>query len=81
VNEKLLAGLVAAVAIAPLCAVCILGPAAIASTFTGIAAWFGGFDAIVTAGLVLIAGFAVFAVVRKRGMQGAPAKAAGETSQ
>lgn len=77
-NEKLLAGLVAAVAIAPLCAVCILGPAVIVSLFTGIAAWFSGFDAVVTAGLALVAGIAVLAIVRKLRTSAMPA---GETNQ
>lgn len=80
-SEKLLAGLVAAVAIAPLCAVCVLGPAVIASIFTGIAAWLGGFDVIVASGLVLGAGVAVFAVFRKRRAQPASAEPAGETNQ
>lgn len=80
-NEKLLAGLVAAVAIAPLCAVCILGPAVIVSLFTGIAAWFSGFDAVVTAGLALVAGIAVLAIVRKRRSLRTSAMPAGETNQ
>lgn len=80
-NEKLLAGLVAAVAIAPLCAVCILGPAVIASIFTGIAAGLGGFDVVVTAGLAFVAGITVLAIVRKRKGLRTPAKPAGETNQ
>ncbi|RCK45988.1 hypothetical protein TH25_17340 [Thalassospira profundimaris] len=77
-NEKLLAGLVAALAIAPLCAVCILGPAVIASIFTGIAAGLGGFDVVVTVGLALVAGVAAVAIVRNRRVRHAPAKPAGE---
>lgn len=80
-NEKLLAGLVAAVAIAPLCAVCILGPAVIASIFTGIAARLGGFDVAVTAGLAFVAGITVLAIVRKRKGRRTPAMPAGETNQ
>lgn len=78
-GEKLLAGVVTATAIAPLCAVCILGPAVIASIFTGIAALFGGFDAMVTVGLVLVAGIGVLAAVRRR--KGAPARPVEEMSQ
>jgi uncharacterized membrane protein len=81
VNEKLLAGLVAAVAIAPLCAVCILGPAVIASIFTGIAAGFGGIDAVAAAGLALVAAIAVLAIVRKRRGRRTPAKPVGEINQ
>ncbi len=80
-NEKLLAGLVAAVAIAPLCAVCILGPAVIVSIFSGIAAGLGGFDVVVTAGLAFVAGIAVLAIVRKRRAPRTPAKPAGEINQ
>lgn len=80
-SEKLLAGLVTAVVIAPLCTVCVLGPAVIASIFTGIAAWFGGFNALVAAGLALVAGITIFAVVRKRRARRALAKPAGEMSQ
>lgn len=65
-SEKLLAGIVAVTVVAPLCAVCVLGPAVIASVFMGIAAWFGDFDSIVTASLVLVVGVAVFAVLRIR---------------
>ena len=73
-SEKLLAGLVAGFAIAPLCAVCVLGPAAIVSGFTGVAAWFGGFDVFVTVGLVLLAGLAAYGFVRKRAEQRTPAE-------
>ena len=80
-NEKLLAGFVAAVAIAPLCAVCSVGPAVIGSIFTGIAAELGGFDVVVTAGLAFVVGITVLAIVRKRNGRRIPAKLAGETKQ
>jgi hypothetical protein len=80
-REKLITGLVAAAVIAPLCAVCVLGPALIASIFTGIAAWLGGFDAVVTTGLVFVAGIAVFAVARRRRAQRGAAKPTGVMSQ
>ncbi len=64
-GEKLVAGLVTAVAIAPVCAVCILGPAAIGSLFAGAFGWLGGFGplGIITrmiaagAGVVVTRGF------------------------
>jgi membrane protein implicated in regulation of membrane protease activity len=80
-DDKLLAGLGTAAAIAPLCALCILGPAAIAAMFTGAAGWLGGFDAALTAGLVMVAGIAVFAMVRRRNAQRVPAKPAGEVGR
>lgn len=63
-RENLLAGVVAAVAIMPLSATCILGPALVASFFTGAMVWFGGLDPVVTAVLVLVAGLAVFGLIR-----------------
>ncbi len=65
-NEKLTAGIVTAAAIAPVCALCILGPAVLGSMIAGIAGWFGGLSAITTAGLVLVAGIAVFEITRRR---------------
>jgi membrane protein implicated in regulation of membrane protease activity len=65
-GEKLFAGLVAAAVIAPLCAVCILGPAVLTSIFTGIAGWLGGFGPVAVTGLSLVTGIAVYAAVRRR---------------
>jgi hypothetical protein len=53
-DEKLVAGFVTAAVVAPVCALCILGPAALASIFAGVAAWLGGFDPLVAAGMVLV---------------------------
>ena len=71
-GEKFFAGLVAAAVIAPLCAVCILGPAVLTSIFTGIAAWLGGFDLVGTAVLGLVAGIAVYGIIRWRRVQRSP---------
>jgi len=65
-SEKLLAGLTAAVVIAPLCVLCVLGPAVIASMATGITAWLGGFDPVSTLTPAFVAGMAVFAIVRQQ---------------
>lgn len=65
-REKLFAGLVAAAVIAPLCALCVLGPAVLISIFTGITAWLGGFDFVGTAVLGLVAGIAVYGIIRWR---------------
>jgi membrane protein DedA with SNARE-associated domain len=43
-SDKIVAGLVTFAAILPLCAVCVLGPAAIGSVIAGFGAWLGGFD-------------------------------------
>lgn len=80
-SDKLLAGIVTAAVIAPLCSVCVLGPAVIASVFSGVAAWFGGFDPVVTTALVLVAGLAVYGFIRKRGEKRALAAQPEEASQ
>ncbi|MFQ5565125.1 MAG: hypothetical protein ACE5EU_02045 [Paracoccaceae bacterium] len=43
-SDKIAAGLVTFAAILPLCAACVLGPAAIGSSIAGFGAWLGGFD-------------------------------------
>ncbi len=76
-GEKFTAWFVTAAAIAPVCAVCILGPAMLGSIFAGVAGWFGGFDAIASTGLVLVAGVAVYGIVRRRRAQRSPMPLAG----
>ncbi len=48
-SEKLLAGLVAAVVIAPLCALCVLGPLFLGSAIALVTGWFNGLNPFVTA--------------------------------
>lgn len=63
-SEKLLAGLVTAVVIAPICALCILGPAVLGSLLAGTLGWLGGLGPVRTTGLMLIAGVVVYGLVR-----------------
>ncbi len=65
-SDKLVAGLVGAVAIAPICALCILGPAAAVSVVAGAAGWFGGAGPLLTIGIVLAAGALVWRTLRRR---------------
>ncbi len=58
-GEKFVAGIVAAAAIAPVCAVCILGPAVVGSLFAGAFGWFGDFGPLGTIALMLAAGAGV----------------------
>ncbi len=81
ISEKLIAGLVTAAVIAPVCAVCVLGPAVLASIFAGIAGWLGGFDMIVTAGLVLVLGITVYGFIRRRGAGRTATRETGEASR
>jgi hypothetical protein len=59
-SEKLVAGIVTAVAITPICAVCILGPAAIGLLFAGAFGWLGGFNSLATLALMIAAGALVY---------------------
>ena len=79
-GDKLVAGLVTAAVVAPVCALCVLGPAILTSMFAGIAGWLGGFDPVVTTGLVLVAGIAVYGIVRRRRAQRPPMTLSGEVS-
>ncbi len=54
-GEKFVAGIVTAAAIAPICAVCILGPAAVGSLFAGAFGWLGDFGPLGTIALMIAA--------------------------
>ena len=41
-DDKIVAGAVTAVVVAPICAFCILGPAVVGSLLGGISGWIGG---------------------------------------
>lgn len=71
-GEKLVAGIVTAVAISPICAVCILGPAAIGSLFAGAIGWLGGIGPLATAALMFAAGALVYRHFRRKGTQAPP---------
>ncbi len=65
-NEKLVAGMVTAAGIAPLCAVCVLGPAAIGSALAGAFAWLGGAGPSLTVAVMAATGLLVYRTVRRR---------------
>ena len=65
-SDKLMAGLVTAVVIAPVCVACALGPAVLASFFGGMFGWMAGLDPIPVIGLTIIAGIAVHSLVRRK---------------
>ncbi len=70
-NDKFVAGLVGAIAIAPICAVCILGPAAAVSVVAGAAGWLGGAGPVLTIGIMLAAGALAWRTLRRRKRGGA----------
>ncbi len=59
-SDKLLAGIVAAAVISPICAVCILGPAAIGSLVAGTFGWIGGFGPLATIALMIATGALIY---------------------
>jgi hypothetical protein len=65
-SDKLIAGLVTAAAIAPICAVCVLGPAAVGSSLAWVSGWFMGLDPVATTGLGIIAAIVVHGFFRRR---------------
>ena len=65
-GEKLLAGAVAAVAIVPICAICIFGPAVIGSMFGAVFAWTGGLGPVLATTLAIGVGILTFRVFRRR---------------
>lgn len=54
-SDKPIAGLLTAIAVAPLCLVCALGPAALAAAAGSFLAWLGGFSLPLLAAAVAIA--------------------------
>ena len=65
-NDKLLAGLFTAAVIAPLCAVCILGPALLGSMLAVAFGWIADLRPVVTTGLAIIAAILVYGIMRRR---------------
>jgi hypothetical protein len=64
-SDKPIAILVTAAAIAPLCAICVLGPAFLGGAVAWVSGWVGGLGPAITTGLVLAVGVAVFRAVRR----------------
>ena len=74
-GQKAIAFLLAATVVAPLFALCILGPIVLGSAIAGIATWIGGFDILVTTGLAITAGAVLYGLIRwRRGKTDAAAK-------
>lgn len=65
-NDKPIAMLVTAAVVAPICAVCILGPAFLGSALAGLFAWFGGFDPVASLGLAAVGAILAYGFFRRR---------------
>ncbi len=65
-GDKPIAMLVAAAVVAPICALCILGPVVLGSAVAGVFAWFGGFDPVAALGLAVIGAILAYGFFRRR---------------
>ncbi len=63
--DKLVAGLVTFAVVLPICAVCVLGPAAIGAMLIGVVAWLGGAGAVLSIGLTIVAGLLIYRTMRR----------------
>ncbi len=63
--NKLVAGFVAFAVVLPICAVCVLGPAAIGAVLIGVVAWLGGAGGVLTIGLTIAAGLMIYRTMRR----------------
>jgi uncharacterized membrane protein YgaE (UPF0421/DUF939 family) len=68
-SDKPIAMLVTAVGIAPICALCILGPAVLGSLLAGAFAWLGATGPVLTIGLMIVVGLLVYRTIRRRKVQ------------
>ncbi len=68
-SDKPITMLVTAVGIAPICALCILGPAVLVSLLAGTFGWLGATGPVLTIGLMIVAGLLVYRTIRRRKVQ------------
>ncbi len=68
-SDKPIAMFVTAVGIAPICALCILGPAVLVSLLAGTFGWLGDAGPVLTIGLMIVAGLLVYRTIRRRKVQ------------
>ena len=71
-SDKLVAGIITAAVISPICVVCILGPAAIGTLFAGAFGWIGGFGPLATIALMIAAGALLYNHFRRKRVQALP---------
>ena len=64
-SDKMLAGLVTAAVVAPICVVCLGGPAVLAAIGGWASGWFSGFGGAASTGLAIAAAVAVGFIKRR----------------
>ena len=65
-NDKPIAMLITAAVVAPICALCILGPVVLGSAVAGVFSWFAGFDPVAAWGLAVIGAIPAYGFLRRR---------------
>lgn len=65
-SDKPLAGLVAAIAVAPLCVLCLLGPAAFVAAGGWFLAWLGGFGMPLVVAVLAAGGWLAWRILHRR---------------
>ena len=65
-EDKPIAMLVTAAVVAPICALCILGPVVLGSAVAGVFSWFAGFDPAAAWGLAVIGAILAYGFLRRR---------------
>ncbi len=78
-SDKPVAGLVAAVAIVPVAALCCLGPAFLGSAVAWVSGWFSGLGPVTATGLAIVSGILAIALMRWR--KARRGNAAGDASE
>ena len=68
-SDRPIAMLVTAAAIAPICALCVLGPAVLGALLAGAFAWLGDAGPVLTIGLMIVTGLLVYRTIRRREVQ------------
>jgi hypothetical protein len=64
-SDKPLAGVMAALAVAPLCRVCVLGPAALVAAGGWFLAWLGGFGVPLIGSVLAVGGWLAWRALRR----------------
>jgi len=65
-SDKPVAGLVAAIAVAPLCVLCVLGPAAFVAAGGWFLAWLGGLGMPLSASVLAVGGWLAWRILQRR---------------
>jgi membrane protein implicated in regulation of membrane protease activity len=75
-SDKPIAMLVTAAVVAPICSVCVLGPAAVGSGLAWMFGWAAGLPSVLNAGLAVIGAILVYGLIKRRRARTAMCEAA-----